>query len=300
MRILVTGAAGMLGRAMAPALAAHHQVIALTRGDCDLCDETAVQLAFRLHKPEMVMHLAAFTNVDGCELEPAKAEAVNGLATRNVAKAAKEVGAALLYTSTDYVFDGRSTRPYREDDPPNPLSVYGRTKLAGERHVQEALERYFIVRTSWLFGLGGKNFVTTVLRLAGGQSELRIVNDQRGSPTYTRHLAGKLAELILTRAYGIYHLTGGGDCTWFEFARKIIEFSGCECVQVKPISSTECGRPAPRPGYSVLANRRLSALGLGLLPSWEKGLADFLAEIHEGRSCADNTLGKQSAYSKLA
>ena len=299
MRILVTGAAGMLGHALTPVLEADHQVIGLSRKDCDLCDEDAVREIFLLQNPDVVIHLAAFTNVDACELEPEKAKAGNEIATLNVAKATKRAGATLLYTSTDYVFDGRLDRPYREDDIPNPLSVYGRSKLMGERHVQEVLDRYFIVRTSWLFGPNGKNFVSTILRLAGEKSEIRVVNDQRGSPTYTRHLAQKLAELVTTREYGVYHITGGGSCTWFEFARKIIDICYLHRVRVTPISSLEFGRPAPRPANSVLANQRAISLGIGLLPHWEKGLDDYLDEIQEGKNCAGRENGKRSAYPNL-
>ena len=299
MRILVTGSAGMLGHALMPVLEKDHAVVGLTRKDCDLCDEGAVREIVHLQKPDAVVHLAAFTNVDGCELDPPKAEAWNGLAALNVAKAAKSVGAAVLYTSTDYVFDGRACSPYFEDAQTNPLSVYGKTKLMGERFVQEVLDRYFIVRTSWLYGPYGKNFVSTILRLAGESSELRIVNDQRGSPTYTRDLAQKLAELLMTREFGVYHVTAEGNCTWFDFALKIIDLSGLQGIRVLPVSTSECGRPAPRPGYSVLANQRLRSLGVEPLPHWENGLQSHLAELSDGGNCADKINGKRPAYSKL-
>lgn len=300
MRILVTGAAGMLGHALVPVLEKDHEVVGLTRKDCDLCDKDAVQELFRLQGPDMVFHLAAFTNVDGCELDPEKAKAWNELATLNVAKAAKHIGAAISYTSTDYIFDGQAISPYSEDAPPAPLSVYGRTKLMGERHVQAIAERYFIIRTSWLYGTDGKNFVSTILGLARERSVLRVVNDQRGSPTYTRHLAEKLAELVMTREYGTYHVTARGNCTWYEFARKIIESYGLHGIQLVPISTSECGRPAPRPAYSVLENRRLSSLGIGLLPDWEEGLESYLAEISEGGKRADKVVEERSACSRLA
>ena len=300
MRILVTGAAGMLGHALVPLLQVDHEVVGLTRSACDLSDEDAVREAFQSQKPDLVFHLAAFTNVDGCELDPQKAIAGNEVATLNVARAAKGVGAAVLYISTDYVFDGRATRPYSEDAPTHPLSVYGKTKLRGERHIQEILDRYFIVRTSWLYGPHGKNFVSTVLRLAGERTELRIVNDQRGAPTYTRHLAQKLADLAATREYGVYHVTAEGNCTWFEFARKIVELSGLQGIQVTPISSAEFGRPAPRPAYSVLATQRLKSLGIGLLPHWQAGLESYLAEIRDGGNDADEVIRKRPAYSKSA
>jgi dTDP-4-dehydrorhamnose reductase len=300
LRVLVTGAAGMLGHALVPLLQVDHEVVGLTRSACDLSDEDAVRETFQSQKPDLVFHLAAFTNVDGCELDPQKAIAWNEVATLNVSKAAKGVGAAVLYTSTDYVFDGRATSPYSEDAPTHPLSVYGQTKLRGERHVQETLDRYFIVRTSWLYGLHGKNFVSTVLRLAGEKTELRIVDDQRGSPTYTLHLAKTLAELAATRKYGVYHVAAEGSCTWFEFARKIVEFSGLHEIQVTPISSSEFGRPAPRPAYSVLAKQRLRSSGVGLLPHWQAGLESYLAEIRDGGNDADEVIRKRPAYSKSA
>lgn len=300
MRIVVTGARGMLGSVLTPLLKVDHEVVELTRKDCDLTDQGAVRQVLRINSPDLVIHLAALANVDGCEREPEKAKAWNATATLNVAIAAKDVGAEVLYTSTDYVFDGCSNEPYDEGAFPRPLSVYGETKLMGEKFVQETLDRYFIVRTSWLFGPHGRNFVTTILRLANENPELRVVNDQRGSPTYTRHLAEKLAELVMTREYGIYHLTAEGNCTWFEFALKIIDLSGLDPVQVLPITSWESGRPATRPAYSVLANRRFESLGMSPLPSWEEGLSSYLAEIHDGGCCADKNIGKRPAYSEPA
>ncbi len=282
MQIVVTGAGGMLGHALAPVLAAEHQVIGLTRRDCDLCDGAAVAQVFELHKPDLVIHLAAFTQVDACELEPQKAKACNEDATLNVARSAKQIGAAVLYTSTDYVFAGDHDRPYRESDPPGPLNVYGRSKLMGEKHLQATLDRYWIVRTSWLFGPYGRNFVSTIRRLAGEKKELRIVSDQRGSPTYTRHLARKLAELVTAAEYGVYHVSASGSCTWFEFAQKIVEFSGIQEVRLKPVSSSEYVSDAKRPAYSVLDNRKLSGVGTGLLPHWETGLRDYLEEVQRG------------------
>ena len=299
MRILVTGASGMLGHALIPVLEKDHQVFGLTRTDCDLCDEKTVRKIFLRQKPDTVVHLAAFTNVDGCELDPEKAKAWNEFATLNVAKAAMDIDAALLYTSTDYVFDGQANRPYSEDARTNPLSVYGKTKLMGEKYVQGMLERSFIVRTSWLYGTGGRNFVSTIMGLAREKSELRVVNDQRGSPTYTRHLAESLAELVMTREYGIYHVTASGDCTWFEFARKILDLFGLQEIQVVPISTPECNRPAPRPAYSVLANQRLISMEVGLLPHWEQGLESYLAEIRDGGNRADKPIRNRPAEARV-
>ena len=281
MRILVFGSTGMLGQALLPVLQPSHRVTGLASKDCDIRDAGAVKAVVRAAKPELVIHLAAFTDVDGCELDPLRAEASNGTGTRNVAQACAEGSAGMLYISSDYVFDGCKASPYVESDPPNPLNVYGRSKLQGERHVQELVDRHFIVRTSWLFGLRGKNFVATILRIARQQRELRVVNDQRGSPTYVRHLSLALAELVGSNAYGIYHVTASGSCTWFEFAQRIVLHSGIRDVRVVPVSSEELARPARRPANSVLENHRLIIQHIRLLPHWEEGLAAYLKELEQ-------------------
>ena len=281
MRILMTGANGMLAYALAPVLQRDHQVTGLDIADCDIRDQDAVRSAFLAQRPELAVHLAAFTNVDGCELDCGAAMDCNAQGTRNVALACKEIGAAMLYMSTDYVFDGQQDRAYSEEAPPNPINAYGRSKLAGEQHLQAILDRYFIVRTSWLFGPNGKNFVATILELARTGRELRVVDDQRGSPTYTRHLASKLSQLVGTERYGIYHITGSGNCSWFEFAQAIVESSGLPDARVVPISSDECARPARRPPYSVLENRRIKSEHLGLLPHWKEGLRSYLHELEQ-------------------
>jgi len=278
MRLLVTGAQGMLGSVLVPWLQAEHQVCAVDQKDFDIQEEAAVGRAFGECKPEFVFHLAAFTDVDGCEASPLKAERVNDLGTRNVARACADIGAGLLYVSTDYVFDGRGQRAYREDDCPNPASVYGLTKLQGERHVQALVAKHMIVRSSWLYGPGGKNFVSTILRFAKERGELRVVSDQCGSPTYTRHLAWKLAELLAAGIYGVFHVTGSGSCSWFEFAQAIVQSGGYPQVRVTPITTREAGRLARRPAYSVLENHRLQEINLAALPHWTEGLAQYLKE----------------------
>jgi dTDP-4-dehydrorhamnose reductase len=277
-RVLVTGANGMLGTALLPRLAAEHEVVGVDFKDFDISRETSVQKAFGDLRPDFVFHLAAYTDVDGCEEHPQMAREVNAQGTRNVARSCAEIGAVLLYVSTDYVFDGSMERPYREDDAPNPLSVYGQSKLGGEQHVQSLLARHFIVRSSWLYGPRGKNFVATILKAAKERDELRVVSDQRGSPTYTEHLAVKLAQMVRVQSYGIYHVTGAGNCSWFEFAQAILELGGFERVRVVPISTQELGRKAPRPANSVLENRRLIESHLGALPHWREGLAHYLGE----------------------
>ena len=281
MRILVTGSKGMLAAALLPVLRRRHQVWGIDVEDCDICDAGAISAVLGSRQPEFVIHLAAYTNVDGCEANPQLAEATNSTGTRNLATACAEVGAAMLYVSTDYVFDGTKTGAYLEDDPPNPLSVYGRSKWLGEHHVRTLLKRYFIARTSWLYGPNGKNFVTTILKAAHQQKVLQVVNDQQGSPTFTRHLSLKIAELIETQAYGVYHTTGSGSCSWFDFARTILDLWPVEGVAVLPISSDESGRAARRPKNSVLENRALKQAHLGLMPPWKVALAEYLDEIKQ-------------------
>src|SRR5208337_3685476 len=227
----------MLGSVLLPCLQSEHQVCGVDQKDFDIGEETAVGRAFLELRPEFVFHLAAFTDVDGCEANPSKAEQVNALGTRNVARACAEIGAGLLYVSTDYVFDGRGKRPYREDDCPNPISVYGLTKLQGERHVQALVPKHLIVRSSWLYGPHGKNFVATILKVAKDRADLSVVSDQRGSPTYTRHLAPKLVELMANGVYGVFHVTGSGQCSWCEFAEAIVRLGGYPQVRVHPIST---------------------------------------------------------------
>jgi len=277
-RVLVTGALGMLGSVLLPRLEPEHQVYGVDLKDFDIGQESAVARAFRDLRPEFVFHLAAYTDVDGCEANPAMAERVNSQGTRNVARACAEAGAAMLHVSTDYVFDGRGDRPCREDDAPNPLSAYGLTKLRAERHVQALVARHLIVRSSWLYGPRGKNFVSTILKAARERGDLRVVSDQRGSPTYTRHLAAKLRELMAAQVYGVFHLTGSGNCSWFEFAQAIVQSGGHPQVRVHPICTREAGRLAPRPAFSVLENRRLAECKLEALPHWRQGLAQYLEE----------------------
>ncbi len=279
MDILVTGAEGMLGTALMPALKQRHNALGINRQDCDIRDASAITSIVRARRPQLVIHLAAFTNVDAAEADPQTTEEINADGARNVARACAAVNAVMVYVGTDYVFDGSKSGAYNEDDRPNPINVYGRTKWEGEKQVNAHLERHFIVRTSWLYGAGGRNFVTTILKAAKEQKDLRVVNDQQGSPTYTRHLATTIAELIETQAYGLYHATGAGSCTWFEFARAILDLWPVTGVQVLAITSSESGRPARRPVNSVLENRALQQANLRLMPDWRISLAEYLEEI---------------------
>lgn len=278
MKIIITGGRGQLGRELAGVLleAGGHEVISPGRQELDVTRMEEVIWAFKAFAPEVVIHAAAATNVDRCELDHDWAYLVNALGTRNVAAAAAVVGAKLVYISTDYVFNGRAGRPYTEFDTPDPINIYGKSKLAGERYAAELCPRYFIVRTSWLYGRHGKNFVKTMLDLAGKRDEIAVVDDQVGSPTYAGDLARFIAGLIETELYGIYHASNGGECSWFDFAREIFRLAGLDHVRVRPISSAELNRPAPRPAYSVLDNYCIRLQGLPDLRHWQEALLDFL------------------------
>jgi dTDP-4-dehydrorhamnose reductase len=236
--------------------------VALARAQLDVTDRDAVREA--ISPDDLVINCAAWTDVDGAEEHEQEALLVNRDGARNVAEAAGTV----VYVSTDYVFDGTKAGPYLPGDPVNPLSAYGRTKLAGERATAEANPRHFIVRTSWVFGPGGSNFVETIMRLARERDSLRVVDDQVGKPTYTGHLAAALLELAGGADYGVHHRAGGGQCSWFEFAREIVERTGVDC-EVEPCTTDEFPRPAPRPANSVLG-------GSPELPPWQDGLEAYL------------------------
>jgi dTDP-4-dehydrorhamnose reductase len=275
MKLLVTGAAGMLGRdVMLAAGNAGHDLVGYGHSELDITDPATLERRFELERPDVVINCAAWTDVDGAEEAEEAAFAVNGTGAGNVAAAASEVGATVVYVSSDYVFDGRKGSPYVESDQPAPLSAYGRTKLAGEEATSAANRRHFVVRSSWLFGIGGGNFVETMLRLADSQNEVLVVRDQVGSPTYTWHLAYGVVRLIEGMEYGIHHMAAEGHCSWYEFAREIFEQANVDC---KVLSGTTemLGRPAPRPAFSALTSQREHAIRL---PSWQDGLAGYLAQ----------------------
>ena len=271
----MTGAGGMLGMDFVRA-ATHwnHEVVPLTGADLDITDSKAVWQTCVRERPDAVVNCAAYTDVDGAESDPEAAARVNVEGARYLALAAAEVGAAIVYPSTDYVFDGQKGAPYVESDQANPLSVYGQSKAAGEAETAAANQRYFIVRSSWLFGTAGRNFVDTMLALGTDQGEVVVVRDQVGCPTYTAHLADALVRLVDTTAYGIHHIAGGGECSWYEFAQEIFRQAGVGC-RVLSMTTDELNRPAPRPGYSVLMTERREAIHL---PEWQEGLASYLVE----------------------
>lgn len=273
MRILVTGAAGMLGTDLVALLEPRHEVTAVDL-DVDVTDAGAVAACFRDVGPEAVVHCAAWTDVDGAEDHADQAEILNVEATGNVARAAAAASAALVYPSTDYVFDGSAGRPYREDDAVAPASVYGRTKLAGERAAMEAHPTGTrVARTAWLYGAAGKNFVDTMRRLGAERDEVSVVDDQEGSPTWTKDLARAIEELIVAPP-GVYHTAGGGSVTWAGLAEAVFELVGASC-RVGRITTEELARPAPRPANSALLSSRPAG---PRLRHWREALADYIKE----------------------
>jgi dTDP-4-dehydrorhamnose reductase len=254
-----------------------NQVWARDIDDFDITDQRRVQKEIEILQPQVVINTAAYTDVDGCESGRETAFAVNAEGARNVALACVATGGRMIHLSTDYVFDGSSQTPYREEDLPNPLNIYGSSKLQGERYIQEILKNFLIVRTEWLYGRHGKNFVDTILRNAERQKELRVVDDQRGSPTFTKDLSFALERLIGIEARGTLHVTNSGSCTWFEFARHILQEKGYNHVQGIPISSNELARLAKRPAYSVMDCQRYERLTGRKMRPWEEAIKEYLS-----------------------
>jgi dTDP-4-dehydrorhamnose reductase len=278
MRVVITGAKGQLGHDLVPACRRLGEVVGLDLPEWNLTRPESLEQLAAL-QPDWVIHAAAATDVDRCEREPAWAMAINAEGTSRVAEACRRTGSGLVYLSTDYVFDGTKGTPYLEEDPPAPRSVYGRSKLEGERIVRETAPRWVIARTAWLYGAHGKNFVKAILQKACGGEPLAVVNDQVGSPTYAADLAEALVRALERRLGGIFHVTNGGSCSWFEFTQEILRQSGRAGVSLAPITSGQLARPAPRPGYSVLANRAWQAAGEAPLRPWPEALAVMLRSI---------------------
>jgi dTDP-4-dehydrorhamnose reductase len=276
MRILITGAGGMLGQDVRKAAAADgHEPGALGHAELDITNADAVTGAVAQARPDAVINCAAWTQVDDAEQHESQATAVNGAGAGNVAAAAARVGAWTVHVSSDYVFDGAKREPYLESDPTRPLSAYGRSKLAGEDAVARAApDAHTIVRSSWLFGTGGPCFPKTMLRLADERDELNVVDDQIGCPTYTGHLAGALVQLAAARAAGVLHVAAGGQCSWYEFAVATVTAGGRDC-EMHPIDTSQYPVPAPRPAFSVMRSQR----GAPTLPSWRDGLREFMSEL---------------------
>lgn len=318
MKILITGSGGMLGTDICQVLSdtGKHLIYGLDNRvlasgndkildgfiKADITEEKDLLKSMTGLKPELVIHTAAYTDVDSCELNKEKAEHVNALGTKNVALVCRETDSTLFYISTDYVFDGQKKEPYTEDDRLNPVNVYGRTKLAGENYIKEILKDYVVIRSSWLFGRHGSNFVEAILNKAGwkegliaadnknGCMELEVVNDQTGSPTYTKDLAGAIKELtdrpLVEAESKIYHIANSGVCSWYDLACKAIECAGIKGVKVKPISTAKLNppRPAPRPEMSALDNSRYNKLTGRLLRPWSEALKSYIIKTGVSRS----------------
>ena len=281
MRILVTGASGQLGYDVERELERRGiEHLGTSSRELDITDRAAVEHLMQSYRPDAVIHCAAYTKVDLAEDEPERCWAVNADGTRNMAAACRKTGAKLLYISTDYVFPGAGERSYETGDPTGPVNTYGRSKLAGELAVQSLLEKYFIVRISWVFGKNGNNFVKTMLRLAETKAELSVVCDQIGSPTYTADLAPLLCDMVQTERYGVYHATNEGTCAWSEFAEAIFELAGRQVV-VHPIPTGAYPTRAARPLNSRMSKECLHSNGFQELPEWKNALARYLKEITE-------------------
>ncbi len=277
MKVLILGAQGMLGKDLVPILACQHHVFARDMEDGDITDPHWVQKEIATLRPQAVINAAAYTNVDGCESDRELAFAVNGEGPRNIASGCAATNARLIQLSTDYVFDGTSPVPYREEDVPHPLNVYGSSKLLGERYIQEILPDHLIIRTEWLFGHHGRNFVDTILQMAGKGEDLQVVDDQRGSPTFTKDLSQILSRLLEGGVRGILHVTNSGSCTWYEFARRILQEKGIYQLALTPLSSAKLARPAKRPANSVLDCRKMEQFFGRKMRSWEEALHEYLA-----------------------
>ena len=277
MRLLIPGGQGMVGRMLTEvARARGHEAIPVPKAGWDIADPGAALARLARHRPDAVVNCAAFTDVDACETRRELAVLVNGEGPGILARACAQAGVRFLHLSSDYVFDGTATAPYGEDASPAPLSAYGASKLAGEEAVRAAGGRWTLLRTAWVYGPWGRNFVTTILRLAREQGKLRVVADQVGAPTYTADLADAILRLLDAEAEGIVHVTNGGQCSWHAFAREIVRLSGLD-VEVQAVTSGAFPRPAPRPAYSVLSLARYRDLTGHTPRPWPEALADFLA-----------------------
>lgn len=279
MKLLVTGVKGQLGYDVCKVLSARgieHRGVDIE--DFDITNAQAAHDYIAAYRPDGVIHCSAWTAVDRAEDELEKVRAVNAEGPRNIASVCKEIGAKLVYISTDYVFPGTGERFYEPDDPTGPLGAYGVTKLEGEQAVQALLERYFIVRVSWVFGKNGSNFIKTMLRLAETKSELNVVCDQIGSPTYTADLAPLLCDMVVSEKYGVYHATNEGICSWAEFAEEIFRLAGKD-VKVNPVPTSEYPTRAARPLNSRMSKAKLEEMGFSRLPDWHDALARYLREL---------------------
>ena len=294
MKVAVIGANGQLGTDLCRILAGQKvSVLPLTRREIDVSDSTQVGRVLGPLQADVVISTAAFHKVEECEKQPAQSFAVNAAGPRNLALACRQNNAVLVHFSTDYVFDGSERRPYAESDLPRPLNVYGVSKLAGEHMLRLTWERHFVIRTCGLYGVAGSagkggNFVETMLKKASEAAPVRVVNDQVLTPTFTGDLAEAVSKLIRTEAYGLYHISAEGECSWYEFARKIFEFEKLK-VDLSSVSSAEFSSPVRRPAYSVLSKQKLSRLGIAM-KTWQEGLASYLTARSNARTIVNTTV----------
>ena len=278
MKILITGSNGMLGHDLIEVLKDGNELILTTSETLDITDREHVLEFILDSEPDIVINSAAYTDVDGCETNQDLAYSVNGEGVKNLALACREIDATLVHISTDYIFNGKNTKPLCEDDEIGPISVYGKSKLEGEKAILEILDKFFIIRTAWLYGINGRNFPKTMLELAENHSEITVVYDEVGTPTYTSDLAEAIFQLIKTDYYGIYHITNSDSCSWCEFARYIFEIAGRD-VKVIPVTASEFARPAPRPHYSVLNNKNWVEKGFEPLRSYKEAIKEYIELI---------------------
>jgi len=279
MNILLLGHKGMLGRDLYNKLILNHDVTGKDIDDIDITVDEALRSVISEIAPDVVINAAAYTDVDGCESDREKCFLVNAEAVKNIALACRDRGIKIVHFSTDYVFDGRKGTPYLEDDACNPLNVYGESKLMGERYLQEICKNFLLIRSSWLYGRHGKNFVKTIADKAKVEKSLRVVDDQIGSPTFTWDLASAVQLLLESHHTGIFHVTNRGNCSWYEFAVKIVKGIGAENVCVEPIKSSEIKRPASRPSYSVLGCRKFIETSGKAMRYWQIALDDFIGKM---------------------
>ena len=278
MKVLITGSNGMLGHDLIDVLDGKHELIKTTSKSLDITDKDKVKDYIVNENPDIVINSAAYTDVDGCETNEEIAYKVNGEGVKNLALACKLVDCPLVHISTDYVFNGENTKPWMEDDEVGPISIYGKSKLQGEEAIESILDKFFIIRTSWLYGVNGGNFPKTMLELAKTHDTLTVVTDEIGTPTYTLDLAQAIAELIETEYYGIYHITNSDYCSWFDFAKYIFEVKDID-VNVVPVTAEEFARPASRPHYSVLNNSNWIDNGFKPLRSYKEAIKDYLKHL---------------------
>lgn len=277
MKILISGYKGMLGSDLIKILEAEneHELILTGVDELDITNFDEAISVLKEEKPEIIINVAAYTDVDGCETNRELAYNVNSLGPKNLAIAANEIGIKLLHISTDHVFSGNDSNPYNETDKTYPQNYYGETKLQAENFIQENMDGYFIIRTAWLYGINGKNFVKTMLEFGKNHDEIAVINDQHGSPTFTKDLALAISEVIKTDKYGIYHVTNEGTCTWYEFTKYIFKIANIN-IDVKPVPTEEYPTPAKRPNYSVLSNEKWEKSGFRPLKNYKKALNEYM------------------------